>query len=125
MTDFGTVISRFRSPAWITTSAVMTFTMLPIGRSVLRSRLHRTCPVAALASAAPFTRIPDGPASGAGGPVRRYIPLAEAGRAIPPATARPTVTTSSARTRPERKCLYMYAHDNLRAGGPARVETIA
>src|SRR5580700_2816969 len=39
----------------------MTFTMLPIGRSVLRSRLHRILPVAALARAAPFARIPEGP----------------------------------------------------------------
>src|ERR1700689_3486500 len=61
MTDFGTVIVRSRSPALITTSAVMTFTMLPIGRSVLRSRLHKILPVAALARAAPFTRIPEGP----------------------------------------------------------------
>ena len=55
MTDRGTVISRFRSPAWITTRAVMTFTMLPIGRSVFRARLHKTLPVAALAKAAPDT----------------------------------------------------------------------
>src|SRR5580700_10634961 len=61
MTDFGTVIVRFRSPALITTSAVMTFTMLPIGRSVLRSRLHKILPVAALARAAPFAFIPEGP----------------------------------------------------------------
>src|SRR6202453_2772679 len=61
MTDFGTVIVRFRSPALSTTSAVMTFTMLPIGRSVLRSRLHKTLPVAALARAAPLTLIPEGP----------------------------------------------------------------
>src|SRR5580700_7950103 len=61
MTDFGTVIVRSRSPARITTSAVMTFTMLPTGRSVLRSRLHKILPVAALARAAPFARIPEGP----------------------------------------------------------------
>src|ERR1700683_2743198 len=61
MTDFGTVIVRSRSPARITTSAVMTFTMVPIGRSVLRSRLHKILPVAALARAAPLTRIPEGP----------------------------------------------------------------
>src|ERR1700734_2822351 len=55
MTDRGPVTPRFRSPAWITTRAVMTFTMLPIGRSVFRARLHKTLPVAALAKAAPDT----------------------------------------------------------------------
>src|SRR5580693_7965995 len=115
MTDFGTVISRFRSPAWITTSAVMTFTMLPIGRSVLRSRLHRTLPVAAFASAAPLTLIPDGPASGlaaaVGVAVRRHTALAAAGKAIPPATARAIAPTSSAL---KRKYVCIYAHHNRR-----------
>src|SRR6516162_1711992 len=54
MTAAGTLISRPRSPAWITTSAVMTFVMLPIGRSVSGSRLHSTVPVAASASTAPL-----------------------------------------------------------------------
>ena len=44
----------------------MTFTMLPIGRSVFRPRLHRTLPVAALAKAAPVTWMPTGPPTTAG-----------------------------------------------------------
>ena len=55
------MITWFRFPARITTSAVMTFTMLPIGRSVSRPSLHRICPVAALASAPALIRIPVGP----------------------------------------------------------------
>src|SRR5580693_1608688 len=78
MTDFGTVIVRPRSPALITTSAVMTFTMLPIGRSVLRSRLHKILPVAALARAAPLTFIPAGPGMDADG---------ADGATMPPGTA--------------------------------------
>src|ERR1700720_2291271 len=39
----------------------MTFTMLPIGRSVSRPSLHKSCPVAALASAPALVRIPVGP----------------------------------------------------------------
>lgn len=84
MTDFGTVIVRFRSPALITTSAVMTFTMLPIGRSVLRSRLHKILPVAALARAAPFTFIPEGPGtdvSGADGAAAPCVTAMAAGAA--------------------------------------------
>jgi len=66
MTDPGTVISRFRSPAWITTRAVMTFAMLPMGRSVSRPALQRTWPVAALARAASVTWMPAGPPAAAG-----------------------------------------------------------
>ncbi len=44
----------------------MTFTMLPIGRSVFRPRLHKTWPVAALAKAAPVTWMPAGPPTTAG-----------------------------------------------------------
>src|SRR5215471_2810882 len=54
MTAAGTRISRPRSPARITTSAVMTFVMLPIGRSLSGSRLHSSVPVAASASTAPL-----------------------------------------------------------------------
>jgi len=39
----------------------MTFTMLPMGRSVLRPMLHKIVPVAASAKAAPFTLMPEGP----------------------------------------------------------------
>src|ERR1700735_4419264 len=58
MTAFGTRIFLFRSPARITTSAVITLVMLPIGRSVSSPRLHSSVPVAASASTAPlaFTR---------------------------------------------------------------------
>src|ERR1700722_10722281 len=78
MTDFGTVIVRSRSPALITTSAVMTFTMLPIGRSVLRSRLHKILPVAALARAAPLTLIPEGPGMDTSGADGAMTPCATA-----------------------------------------------
>jgi hypothetical protein len=46
------VIFRPRSPALITTSAVITFVMLPIGRSVFSSRLHSSAPVEAFSTAA-------------------------------------------------------------------------
>src|SRR5579864_2893015 len=62
MTADGTVMSRLRSPALITTSAVITLVMLAMGRSVFRSRLHRIRPVAALAIAASLACTPLGPA---------------------------------------------------------------
>ena len=73
MTAFGTRILRLRSPALITTSAVITLVTLPMGRSVFRSRLHSTVPVAASATTpplaltargAPVTRIPTSAALG-------------------------------------------------------------
>ena len=91
MTDFGTVIIRSRSPALITTSAVMTFTMLPIGRSVLRSRLHKILPVAALARAAPVAFIPEGPgkdATGIAAGAPGVMTVALTGTAVAPTIAR-------------------------------------
>src|SRR6266705_5545812 len=60
MTAFGTRIFRFRSPALITTRAVITLVTLPIGRSVFRSRLHSCVPVAASASTPPVALTPRG-----------------------------------------------------------------
>src|SRR5580700_7121675 len=109
MTDFGTVIVRSRSPALITTSAVMTLTMLPIGRSVLRSRLHKILPVAALARAAPLTLIPEGPGMdvavadsvpaprGAAPRAPGVMTLAPAGPAAAPAITRAARATRSGR----------------------------
>src|SRR5580704_11863475 len=54
------VIVRFRFPALITTSAVITLVMLPIGRSVFNSRLHRTVPVDPSAIAAALACTPLG-----------------------------------------------------------------
>src|ERR1700683_4885479 len=54
------VIVRVRSPALITTSAVITLVMLPIGRSVFSSRLHRTVPVDPSAIAAALACTPLG-----------------------------------------------------------------
>src|ERR1700691_1787255 len=54
------VIVRLRSPALMTTSAVITLVMLPIGRSVFASRLHRTVPVDASARAAALACTPLG-----------------------------------------------------------------
>src|ERR1700722_18381834 len=54
------VIVRFRFPALITTSAVITLVMLPIGRSVFSSRLHRTVPVDPSAIAAALACTPLG-----------------------------------------------------------------
>src|SRR5271166_4322595 len=59
------VIFRFRSPALITTKAVITLVMLAIGRSVFRPRLHSSLPVAAFSTAADLAPTPLGP-SGAG-----------------------------------------------------------
>src|SRR4249920_1545003 len=76
MTAFGTRILRLRSPARITTSAVITLVTLPIGRSVFRSRLHSSVPVAASATTpplaftargAPVTRMPSSAGLGAAG----------------------------------------------------------
>src|SRR5258708_27248034 len=60
MTAFGTWICRSRFPARITTSAVITFVMLPIGLSVPRPLLHSRPPVAAFASTPPFAFSPVG-----------------------------------------------------------------
>src|ERR1700683_5005879 len=54
------VIVRLRSPALMTTSAVIALVMLPIGRSVFSSRLHRTVPVDASAMAAAVACTPLG-----------------------------------------------------------------
>src|ERR1700691_5061458 len=54
------VIVRLRSPALMTTSAVITLVMLPIGRSVFASRLHRTVPVDVSAMAAALACTPLG-----------------------------------------------------------------
>ena len=95
------MITWFRFPARITTSAVMTFTMLPIGRSVSRPSLHRICPVAALASAPALIRIPVGPEPAAVPPetaaVSGAIVLAETGPATTPAIARLARMIRSAR----------------------------
>src|SRR5215831_4115581 len=66
----GTVIFRARFPAWITTSAVMTLVMLPIGRLVLGSRPHSFKPVPASARYAPSAATPVGAgvAAGVAGP---------------------------------------------------------
>src|ERR1700735_235225 len=81
MTAFGTRIFLFRSPARITTSAVITLVMLPIGRSVSTPRLHSSVPVAASASTAPLAL------------TRRGQPVTwlagEAGRVPEPADAAP------------------------------------
>ena len=55
------MIFRPRSPALMTTSAVITFVMLPIGRSVFSSRLHNSAPVDAFSTAASLAPTPPGP----------------------------------------------------------------
>jgi len=95
------VITRFKFPARITTSAVMTLTMLPIGRSVSRPSLHRIYPVAALASAPALIRIPVGPEPAAipreTAAVFGAIVLAETGPATAPAMTRLARMIRSAR----------------------------
>src|ERR1700761_8401960 len=59
----GTVITRLRSPASMTTYAVITLVTLPIGRSVTDERLHRSAPVAAFATSAHGARTPAGAAA--------------------------------------------------------------
>src|ERR1700733_2776156 len=88
MTADGTVSRSSRPPARSTTSAVMTFVMLAIGRSVLRSRLHRTVPLSAFAIAAAPAVTPDGPAE-----------AAEATDVVPANAATATETTSATLTR--------------------------
>ena len=50
-----------RLPSSITTIAVMTLTMLPMGRSVSRFSLHKIWSVAALTRAPPAILMPEGP----------------------------------------------------------------
>src|SRR3984885_9250194 len=64
MTDFGPVITRFSVPALITTIAVITFTMLPIGSCLLMLSLHSSLPVVAFSSATAATLMPGGPGTG-------------------------------------------------------------
>src|SRR5580700_4657923 len=59
----GTVITRLRPPASMTTYAVITLVTLPIGRSLTDDRLHRSAPVAAFASSAHGARTPAGVAA--------------------------------------------------------------
>src|SRR5215472_5118233 len=61
MIPLGTVITRFRWPASITTYAVITLVTLPIGRFVAGNRVHRTAPVVAFASSAHGAATPAGP----------------------------------------------------------------
>src|SRR5580698_5783895 len=93
MTADGTVSRSSRPPARSTTSAVMTFVMLAIGRSVLRSRLHRTVPLSAFAIAAAPAVTPDGPAAAA------EAATAEATDVVPANAATATETTSATLTR--------------------------
>ncbi|GAB0103907.1 hypothetical protein JMUB6875_28810 [Nocardia sp. JMUB6875] len=60
MLSAGTVTGRSRSPAVITTKAVITFAMLAIGTGVFASRDHNMVPVTPSASAAPGARTPCG-----------------------------------------------------------------
>src|SRR5580700_1992405 len=59
----GTVISWFRWPASITTYAVITLVIDPIGRSVTDDRDQRFWPVASSASSAQGARTRPGPAA--------------------------------------------------------------
>src|SRR5690349_12634388 len=59
----GTVITRLRPPASMTTYAVITLVTLPIGRSLTDERLHRSAPVAAFATSAHGARTPAGAAA--------------------------------------------------------------
>src|SRR5215470_10417684 len=67
MTKLGTVTGSFRWPAWITTSAVMTFVMLAIGRLMFSARLHSCRRVTAFTRSAPRACTPAGPAAAAAG----------------------------------------------------------
>src|ERR1700688_2691823 len=94
----GTVITRFRSPASITTYAVITLVIDPIGRSVTDDLDHRSRPVASFASSAHRARTPAGlELAGWAG----LITAAPAGEA--PATMIPAAipaTTAPAASRP-------------------------
>src|SRR5215468_8857767 len=67
MTKLGILTVRFRPPARITTSAVMTFVMLAIGRRVFSARLHSCRRVTAFTRSAPRACTPAGPAAAAAG----------------------------------------------------------
>src|SRR5258708_26558422 len=88
MTAFGTWICRSRYPARITTSAVITFAMLPIGLSASRSRLHSRPPVAAFARTPPLAFTPLGaPVTCTPGGAGRGVGFARGGRAAARAAA--------------------------------------
>jgi len=61
----------------------MTFTMLPMGRSVLRSWLHKIWPVAALASAPALIRSPVGPEADFGVAATRAVATDSAATGAP------------------------------------------
>src|ERR1700735_3772302 len=56
----GTVITRFRLPAWITTYAVITLVIEPIGCSLTDDRDQRSAPLLSSASSATGARTPAG-----------------------------------------------------------------
>src|SRR5580704_2013278 len=94
----GTVITRLRLPASMTTYAVITLVTLPIGRSLTDARLHRSAPVAAFASSAHGARTPAGAAAAAFTPVTVFAAvavfagaaaLAAGAAAVRPAASRP------------------------------------
>src|SRR5580692_120419 len=60
MIPLGTVITRFRSPASITTYAVITLAIEPIGCSLTDDRDQRSAPVVSSASSANGARTPAG-----------------------------------------------------------------
>src|SRR5690242_1734921 len=64
MAPLVTLISRPRSPAWITSSAVITLVMLPIGLATPKSLAHSTTPVRASTSPPPQAFSRSAPASG-------------------------------------------------------------
>src|SRR5450756_96979 len=101
----GTVITRFRWPASITTYAVITLVTDPIGRSVTDALDQRSAPVAWFASSAHRERTPGGPFAvarvGAAWVGAAAFAAARAGG--PPAmviTATVAATTAPAASRP-------------------------
>src|SRR5215471_1943930 len=85
----GTVTTRPRPPVSITTYAVMTLVMLPIGRLVTDVRLHRSAPLTAFATSAHGARTP------VGADVAARAPGAAAARQ--PATSPVTATALNSR----------------------------
>src|SRR6516162_2531182 len=92
MIPLGTVITRFRWPASITTYAVITLVTLPIGRFVAGDRVHRTAPVVAFASSAHG-------AATAAGPFAAWLAWPRTGcacAAAPVAVIRPAASSTAA-----------------------------
>jgi hypothetical protein len=93
---------------------------------VLRSRLHKILPVAALARAAPFAFIPEGPGMDVSGAALAalgalgFMTLAVTGTAVAPVIARAARAIRSGRIAGRNGCVGTGTYSRPRSRAPAR-----